>query len=67
MAFARTPVFGMVAPAISVQAATPNPFSMQVCFDSTMRKRARKMNKHKYRKLRKKLRFVTKANVKSQG
>jgi hypothetical protein len=28
--------------------------------DSTMRKRVRKMNKHKYRKLRKKLRFVTK-------
>jgi hypothetical protein len=57
----------MPAVAMKPVGVWPNPFTMQVCFDSTMRKRARKMNKHKYRKLRKKLRFVTKANVKSQG
>ena len=57
-----------LTPTVGVKplAMWPNPFTMQVCFDSTMRKRARKMNKHKYRKLRKKLRFVTKANVKAQ-
>lgn len=46
-------------------AGPPSPWLMQIAADSTKRKRTRKMNKHKYRKLRKKLRLVTKVNIKS--
>ncbi len=39
----------------------------QVRWDSTKRKRAKKMNKHKYQKLKKKLRNLTAKNVRGKG
>jgi hypothetical protein len=60
-------VFGATPAVLQTQLSSPmaSPWLSQICADSTKRKRARKMNKHKYRKLRKKLRFVTKINIKS--
>ncbi len=75
------PAVGSSAPACL--AATPSvfatPFALpsfaptglvapgQVRWDSTKRKRARKMNKHKYQKLRKARRNLTAKNIRRRG